>query len=120
MLYERYTKAAVPPRLTFTCLARSSLSATVPLGRERLPAVIVIPLRNEGGRSGSTPTIWAYVGPPEEGDSISENWALRHDATRTMPGIASRASRIWVAFPGDRKSTRLNSSHRTSSYAVFC
>src|SRR5437867_5130830 len=27
----------------------------------------------------------------------------------------------WTSDPGlDRKSTRLNSSHRTSSYAVFC
>src|SRR5207248_5478778 len=25
-----------------------------------------------------------------------------------------------VRVPGDRKSTRLNSSHRTTSYAVFC
>src|SRR5258708_11567708 len=30
---------------------------------------------------------------------------------------------LWVAaggFPGDRKSTRLNSSHQIISYAVFC
>src|SRR5437762_5892041 len=26
----------------------------------------------------------------------------------------------WNAFSGDRKSTRLNSSHRCISYAVFC
>src|SRR5437867_8808144 len=28
--------------------------------------------------------------------------------------------RVWALRPGDRKSTRLNSSHRTISYAVFC
>src|SRR2546428_14141527 len=100
MLYERYTKAAVPPRVTFTCLARSSLSATVPLGRERLPAVIVIPLRKDGGRPGSTPTTWAYVGPLEEADSIPVHWALHHVATRPMPGTASTASRNWAASPG--------------------
>src|SRR5438094_7046220 len=33
-------------------------------------------------------------------------------------GWAVRRSRWWV--PADRKSTRLNSSHRTISYAVFC
>src|SRR5437867_5001223 len=27
---------------------------------------------------------------------------------------------VLVGAPGDRKSTRLNSSHRTISYAVFC
>src|SRR5258708_29264281 len=26
----------------------------------------------------------------------------------------------WVSVPGDRKSTRLNSSHQIISYAVFC
>src|SRR5437764_10630213 len=31
-----------------------------------------------------------------------------------------RARLILVGLVGDRKSTRLNSSHRCSSYAVFC
>src|SRR5437867_9025560 len=30
------------------------------------------------------------------------------------------ASGSYFSVPGDRKSTRLNSSHRTISYAVFC
>src|SRR5438094_8730404 len=34
---------------------------------------------------------------------------------RTLGGPSPHASRV-----GDRKSTRLNSSHRTISYAVFC
>src|SRR5207248_11738036 len=45
---------------------------------------------------------------------------LRHDASRdNRPGAARRGE---VVVPGevDRKSTRLNSSHRTISYAVFC
>src|SRR6266851_1331216 len=35
------------------------------------------------------------------------------------PGRAAGA-RVLTASPGDRKSTRLNSSHITISYAVFC
>src|SRR5207245_11434804 len=100
MLYERYTKAAVPPMVTFTCLARSSLSATVPLGSERLPAVTVIPSRKDGGRSGSIPTTWEYVRPPEEADSIWEHWALRHVPTGTMSGFASPACVGCVRFLG--------------------
>src|SRR5437762_6914930 len=42
----------------------------------------------------------------------------------TLGADSQRASqpRIWEEFSGekDRKSTRLNSSHRWSSYAVFC
>src|SRR3712207_8444191 len=34
--------------------------------------------------------------------------------------IAGLASGIWAGFMGDRKSTRLNSSHANISYAVFC
>src|SRR5205814_3160042 len=30
------------------------------------------------------------------------------------------AARPWISAPGDRKSTRLNSSHLGISYAVFC
>src|SRR5207244_4980869 len=38
------------------------------------------------------------------------------------PGKATpaRADGAGVAFPGDRKSTRLNSSHHINSYAVYC
>src|SRR5438874_12387340 len=36
-------------------------------------------------------------------------------------GVAYGAIRLLIAFaPGDRKSTRLNSSHVEISYAVFC
>src|SRR5437867_11627042 len=35
-------------------------------------------------------------------------------------GIADMSSPLLTAIPVDRKSTRLNSSHRTISYAVFC
>src|SRR5256885_13049279 len=45
-------------------------------------------------------------------DSRLQNWANQAVArqTRTLQGVAN----------GDRKSTRLNSSHLVISYAVFC
>src|SRR5437879_10974515 len=45
------------------------------------------------------------------------------DSSRTGPSRAGGSqliSALWVALAGDRKSTRLNSSHRCISYAVFC
>src|SRR5207248_9338949 len=36
------------------------------------------------------------------------------------PHLEHATQRGWVNRPRDRKSTRLNSSHRTISYAVFC
>src|SRR5689334_24798331 len=35
-------------------------------------------------------------------------------------GVARLSRRAWVTVPLDRKSTRLNSSHSSISYAVFC
>src|SRR6266705_521490 len=43
----------------------------------------------------------------------------RRGSARRWPGRPGKASRRGSAR-GDRKSTRLNSSHRTNSYAVFC
>src|SRR3712207_8555659 len=39
---------------------------------------------------------------------------------RTSPGPAAAAHRACSSGGGDRKSTRLNSSHANISYAVFC
>src|SRR2546430_7142390 len=41
-------------------------------------------------------------------------WPLFHLEWRTFPAGE------WHSFVGDRKSTRLNSSHSQISYAVFC
>src|SRR3712207_8952007 len=41
-------------------------------------------------------------------------------AARRPCGVARRAGRARLADLGDRKSTRLNSSHANISYAVFC
>src|SRR5262245_65671920 len=59
-----------------------------------------------------------------------------HDALPISPGSGTRRRRCWCRWPcggsrprssrrrsppgGDRKSTRLNSSHLGISYAVFC
>src|SRR6266516_7359970 len=41
-------------------------------------------------------------------------------STRTRVAACAPTKRAVRARPRDRKSTRLNSSHRTISYAVFC
>src|SRR6266536_4002130 len=54
--------------------------------------------------------------------------APRDQGPRPDPGgLGTRSGRCWPraasrcpACPGDRKSTRLNSSHEWISYAVFC
>src|SRR6266513_4320477 len=47
-----------------------------------------------------------------------------HDAlpipARSRPGWPRRSTSCWPPSPSDRKSTRLNSSHVSISYAVFC
>src|SRR5207248_4512534 len=47
-------------------------------------------------------------------DYSSARWLARRFCPRR------RLSTLFVHFVRDRKSTRLNSSHRTISYAVFC
>src|SRR6266511_2681866 len=42
------------------------------------------------------------------------------DLARVYAELASRAGQLSGAIDGDRKSTRLNSSHVKTSYAVFC
>src|SRR5690348_17702149 len=42
------------------------------------------------------------------------------DVTKTVQGFASRLEKVEAFQAADRKSTRLNSSHPSISYAVFC
>src|SRR5207248_3703556 len=49
----------------------------------------------------------------------------RHQARQRRPALLLQQLREYpdereLQLPSDRKSTRLNSSHRTISYAVFC
>src|SRR5437867_11678686 len=47
------------------------------------------------------------------------NFIDEHDEVQ-IEGIGGAEGKAYGDLPGDRKSTRLNSSHRTISYAVFC
>src|SRR5207248_7117860 len=65
-----------------------------------------------------------FNGEPGKGPASSMNPDARADAGWTSPG-ARRYNEVafftCLTFSRrDRKSTRLNSSHRTISYAVFC
>src|SRR3712207_7123159 len=54
--------------------------------------------------------------------SESAHWGTCHEGRAVLPAIPAR--RVYQRGPrrggGDRKSTRLNSSHANISYAVFC
>src|SRR5437867_12827321 len=55
--------------------------------------------------------------------SVGVNWKSPNSATG-VTNFQSDLQTLFIKFddscPSDRKSTRLNSSHRTISYAVFC
>src|ERR1035441_5292215 len=77
------------------------------------------PVRTAITRSDSAPSM---TGRNRPRGAIEDPWrAALHRAQRAAakaPGDAQRDPRHWL--PGDRKSTRLNSSHLGISYAVFC
>src|SRR5258708_29322006 len=52
------------------------------------------------------------INSPVSGDGVATNTALA-----IAPGAIGPPQ---IGVPGDRKSTRLNSSHQIISYAVFC
>src|SRR5207248_11358275 len=54
------------------------------------------------------------------GHHFVEHDAQRKDVAPAIDRAALHLFRRHVARRADRKSTRLNSSHRTRSYAVFC
>src|SRR5205814_4199652 len=88
---------------SFPTRRSSDLYSMVPFGPTRQPVEVtgdVLPL----GRSTCQPYDTAW--PPDPGYS-GPGWAV-------PPGPGR------CADPGDRKSTRLNSSHLGISYAVFC
>src|SRR5690625_5643320 len=66
----------------------------------------------------------SHIGPTQIGGGVEDS--ARYDvftlADACLKGERSRASRIIHGLhgEGDRKSTRLNSSHVAISYAVFC
>src|SRR5207248_10413918 len=48
------------------------------------------------------------------------SWDLRRNRESEMPSTPRTTMQAGTSQPLDRKSTRLNSSHRTTSYAVCC
>src|SRR5437773_8650977 len=67
-----------------------------------------------------SPTLFPYTTlfrsrPPQR--ALDEDLPL---GIQRLPHLAHRSDELLPAGPQDRKSTRLNSSHITISYAVFC
>src|SRR5215475_9303250 len=70
---------------------------------------------------GPPPTVAISVAAPGEADIFAEYPAQTY--ARDMVDVRGRVEGYiekWLFHPGDRKSTRLNSSHVKISYAVFC
>src|SRR5437764_11630402 len=107
--------------------ALDAYSRSVMAAAERVgPAVVRIDLEHEGRRYGpSTP-------PREYGGGIGSGFIFASDGQiLTNAHVVANARRVKVTLADgrtfdaslvgrDRKSTRLNSSHRCISYAVFC
>src|SRR5437867_4566310 len=70
--------------------------------------------------STATPPPALYTLSLHDALPISAPLALLVDQEGSGPGLILPVQRQDEARPADRKSTRLNSSHRTISYAVFC
>src|SRR5436189_3915853 len=62
-----------------------------------------------------------FTNPDLLGEGVEPSWKLGgRRATKIASNKWTRFQEIFVALRPDRKSTRLNSSHRCISYAVFC
>src|SRR3712207_8062158 len=59
------------------------------------------------------------LAPGDEQERRADVVGLRHLGLHALPGAEAFEGGLAV-FAGDRKSTRLNSSHANISYAVFC
>src|SRR2546429_6978106 len=74
-----------------------------------------------------SPTLFRPLQPPDRApaDSLpacAEPGHLGHEAKNSLmpPAMAASLAAALLVACGDRKSTRLNSSHGYISYAVFC
>src|SRR5437764_7044690 len=77
----------------------------------------------EPGESIVTPPTNPAVGTQYEGvlSSVGDHFRIVFNEQLPTPdGITVNAVHLYMTGPLDRKSTRLNSSHRCISYAVFC
>src|SRR5438128_9807330 len=64
--------------------------------------------------------VWAYDVWKEHIDAINKNGLTLSGAADFNAHLKATRKRQSVFIDGDRKSTRLNSSHGSISYAVFC
>src|SRR5206468_5369161 len=71
----------------------------------------------------SSPTVWLYSREPSAYVTATAQTPMTADSARarqsSTPCGEINARSVWNSS-GDRKSTRLNSSHDQISYAVFC
>src|SRR5256885_8061144 len=66
-------------------------------------------------------TLFPYTTLFRSEEVSCENYCSRHFCSPHRPLLRSiHSARSSSSCPGDRKSTRLNSSHLVISYAVFC
>src|SRR2546427_6485701 len=82
------------------------------------------------GSTNSRPVTWLEVtpqasvcGPPEFSETLPpmvQDFWLEGSGAKYNPYFSAARERSRFTTPGDRKSTRLNSSHSQISYAVFC
>src|SRR2546426_8282942 len=78
-----------------------------------LPAALLAGLKRGGGPQGFRAWAWAAGLLPDDGRGASA-------AERVLERYKRDAVSPNLTLAGDRKSTRLNSSHLVISYAVFC
>src|SRR5207249_11470446 len=93
------------------------LSATAAPAIYPLSLHDALPICSFGPRQNSTPSCSKTPHPPEPGGT--GEWAARRSA-RWRKSEDPRKTAVGESFTADRKSTRLNSSHVSISYAVFC
>src|SRR5712692_11060822 len=71
-----------------------------------------------GARNGPVQTAENYLAEKRSLSTGKEDWSVMRQREAVRRG--QRASTLVVRPPRDRKSTRLNSSHSSISYAVLC
>src|SRR5690349_7748218 len=90
----------------------------LPGGRRQREPIFVLGPCNGGGTAWSAQRkIDLQVPPTEWSASLDDKTAIMAGDVGRDP---EREPHPWVSAAGDRKSTRLNSSHVEISYAVFC
>src|SRR5690242_7648065 len=88
-------------------------------GYSQYPQLILFQASASAGLSGA-PSGSKASGWPVESEAFRNDSGTSLSVSPFTPSAPTSASRCAVAVQLDRKSTRLNSSHMSISYAVFC